>query len=82
MYALIEAFSEQFTIRSLYSEDKLLEYNMGFEIKDKVAIITGGASGLGFEYVKEFLRNGLKVLRILLPCINLFASYSTNNFDF
>lgn len=34
---------------------------MGFEIKDKVAIITGGASGLGFEHAKELLRNGLRV---------------------
>lgn len=34
---------------------------MVFEIKDKVAIITGSASGLGFEYAKELLRNGLKV---------------------
>lgn len=34
---------------------------MGFQTEGKVAIITGGASGLGFEYAKELLRNGLKV---------------------
>lgn len=34
---------------------------MVFEIKGKVALVTGGASGIGLEYVKELLRNGVKV---------------------
>ncbi|XP_074025936.1 15-hydroxyprostaglandin dehydrogenase [NAD(+)] isoform X2 [Leptinotarsa decemlineata] len=33
---------------------------MVFEIKGKVALITGGASGLGLSHAKELLRNGLK----------------------
>ncbi|KAK4876768.1 hypothetical protein RN001_009274 [Aquatica leii] len=31
-----------------------------FEIKGKVALITGGASGIGFQYAVELLNNGLK----------------------
>lgn len=34
---------------------------MVFEIENKVALITGGAAGLGFNYAKELLRNGAKV---------------------
>lgn len=34
---------------------------MSFEIKGKIAIVTGGASGIGLEYAKALLRNGLKV---------------------
>lgn len=30
-------------------------------IKDKVALITGGVSGLGLCFAKELLKNGLKV---------------------
>lgn len=30
-------------------------------IENKVAIITGGASGIGFRYATELLANGLKV---------------------
>lgn len=32
-----------------------------FQVKDKVAIVTGGASGIGLEYVKALLRNGARV---------------------
>lgn len=32
-----------------------------FQVKDKVAIVTGGASGIGLEYVKVLLRNGARV---------------------
>lgn len=34
---------------------------MSFQIKDKVGIVTGGASGIGLEYVKQLLKNGAKV---------------------
>lgn len=30
-------------------------------IKNKSAIVTGGANGIGFKYVEELLRNGAKV---------------------
>lgn len=33
-----------------------------FEIKDKVAIVTGGASGIGFATVKMLLEKGAKVV--------------------
>lgn len=33
-----------------------------FEIKDKVAIVTGGASGIGFAAVKMLLKKGAKVV--------------------
>ncbi|KAJ8959631.1 hypothetical protein NQ318_021818 [Aromia moschata] len=33
---------------------------MVFELKDKVALITGGASGVGLRYAKELLRKGVK----------------------
>ncbi|XP_072387568.1 15-hydroxyprostaglandin dehydrogenase [NAD(+)]-like [Diabrotica undecimpunctata] len=33
---------------------------MVFEIKNKVAIVTGGASGIGLEFVKQFLQCGVR----------------------
>lgn len=35
---------------------------MTFDIKDKVALISGGASGIGLRYAKELLRNDLRVI--------------------
>ncbi|KAF5304810.1 hypothetical protein FQR65_LT07827 [Abscondita terminalis] len=37
---------------------------MAYYIKGKVAIVTGGASGIGLSCVKELLRNGLKAVTI------------------
>lgn len=37
---------------------------MAFDLKDKIVLVTGGASGIGFSCVKELLRNGAQV------CIN------------
>src|SRR5699024_10847324 len=34
---------------------------MSFQVKDKVAIVTGGSSGIGFEVVKLLLAEGAKV---------------------
>ncbi|XP_066583830.1 uncharacterized protein [Prorops nasuta] len=43
---------------------------MGY-IKDKLALVTGGAGGLGFKYVEELLKNGAKKVAILdLPKSN------------
>lgn len=35
-----------------------------FELNGKVAVITGGLSGIGLECAKQLLRNGLKVMCI------------------
>lgn len=35
--------------------------NMVFDINGKVALVTGGGSGIGLNYVKELLRNGARV---------------------
>ncbi|GJQ77750.1 hypothetical protein Trydic_g16016 [Trypoxylus dichotomus] len=35
-----------------------------FAIKDKVALVTGAASGIGLYYVKELFRNGLRAATI------------------
>lgn len=32
-----------------------------FDVKGKVAIVTGGASGIGLATVKELLQNNIKV---------------------
>lgn len=50
-----------------------------FNLKDKVAIVTGGAEGLGFAFVKELLNNGVRVrssfisLNKFCDQINLFV---------
>ncbi len=35
-------------------------------LKDKVAIITGGTRGIGFEIVRKFLQNGAKLFFLVL----------------
>lgn len=34
---------------------------MVFDIKNKFAIVTGGASGLGLSFVKELIKSGARV---------------------
>ena len=33
-----------------------------FDLKKKVAIVTGGAQGFGFDITKRFLKSGAKVI--------------------
>lgn len=37
---------------------------MAFEIKGKIALVTGGANGIGLAYVRELLRHGAKKVAI------------------
>ncbi|KAF7265642.1 hypothetical protein GWI33_020960 [Rhynchophorus ferrugineus] len=36
-----------------------------FDIKGKIALVTGGANGIGLAYVQELLKNGLKAVSIV-----------------
>jgi 15-hydroxyprostaglandin dehydrogenase (NAD) len=44
--------------------EKLGSSNMVFDIKGKIALVTGGAAGIGLAYTKELLRNGAKAVTI------------------
>ncbi|XP_050300283.1 15-hydroxyprostaglandin dehydrogenase [NAD(+)]-like [Anthonomus grandis grandis] len=37
---------------------------MSFDLKGKIALVTGGANGIGLAYVKELLKNGVKGVAI------------------
>lgn len=50
---------------------------MPFDINGKVALITGGASGIGFQNAQELLRSGVKVSIIHL---NVSHFYIHRNF--
>lgn len=39
---------------------------MVFNIENKIALITGGASGIGFSFAEEILNNGGKVSEKIL----------------
>lgn len=50
--------------KNLTSNDNAIFLAMSYElsaIKGKVACISGAVSGLGFEFAKYLIRNGLKV---------------------
>ena len=36
--------------------------NINFDLKDRVAIITGGAQGFGFAITERFIKSGAKVI--------------------
>lgn len=51
--------------KNTYSIEKnkriLVTEKMGYEIKGKFALITGGAAGIGLTYAQKLLENGLAV---------------------
>lgn len=54
---------------------------MVLDVQGKIALVTGGASGIGLQYCKELLRNGAKVSNFLInfkrnQCI---VNYVNNN---
>nr|CAH7748290.1 unnamed protein product [Callosobruchus chinensis] len=53
---------------------------MVFEIEGKVALITGGASGLGLRYAEELLKNGLKAV-VLADCDSEQGKASEENLN-
>lgn len=53
---------------------------MPFTISGKVAIVTGGASGIGLNYVKELLRNGARVS--IFSSLHLTVSSWQSKFGF
>ena len=45
-----------------YNSIDVLKMKNYFDIKDKIAVITGGSSGLGFQLAKAYADQGAKVV--------------------
>lgn len=50
---------------------------MSFGVKDRIAVVTGGSSGIGFETVKQLLKQGAKVAWCGRDKARLQESYDT-----
>ncbi|XP_015515940.2 peroxisomal hydratase-dehydrogenase-epimerase [Neodiprion lecontei] len=53
------------SVRSHIVDHALCSVNIKMAIENKIALVTGGANGIGLEYVKALLRNGAAHVAIL-----------------
>jgi 3-oxoacyl-ACP reductase-like protein len=60
--SLLTVFAGQGFI--MYTYHRVPE-NVNMDINGKTALVTGAAAGIGLEYVKELLRNGVQVSHTL-----------------
>jgi NAD(P)-dependent dehydrogenase (short-subunit alcohol dehydrogenase family) len=44
------------------------------DLKGKVAVVTGGAAGIGRAYCEELVKQGCKVIHILTSTINNYKN--------